>query len=233
MVAATVAKLITVQEAAELLRVHPRTVMNMAKRGELPGSKIGKQWRFDLEAVESWIGRHFRNSSPELVTPTGRQAFESVVDLLPREMVRCVDTLGSKIEVLESLSALLSHTVPGVSFESVYQALLQREEMHSTAMGGGIAFPHPRRPLPALPGPLLAGLLVRSGVEFGAPDGELTYFFVCICAPDDSVHVSILSHLAHLFRRDGTVARVKAARDPAAVLEELRTLEDSGGVESE
>ena len=57
---ATVAKLITVQEAAEILRLHPRTVMNMAKRGDLPGSKIGKQWRFDLEAVESWLENQFR-----------------------------------------------------------------------------------------------------------------------------------------------------------------------------
>jgi len=226
-----VPKLITVQEAAELLRVHPRTVMNMAKRGELPGSKIGKQWRFDLEAVEAWIANSFRQPTPLPAPQIPPREYESVIGLLPLEMIRCVDALGSRVEVLESLSAILSHSRPGVSFESVYQALLQREEMHPTAVDGGIAFPHPRRPLSALPGPLLAALLVRSGVPFGAPDGHPTFFFVCICAPDDSAHVTILARLAHLFRRDGAVARVKKAEEPGAVLEAFRTLERSANAE--
>jgi len=229
---ATVAKLITVQEAAEILRLHPRTVMNMAKRGELPGSKIGKQWRFDLEAVESWLENQFRKSVIEETEEAARVIpvdVGPVVDLLAGERVRCVETLGTKVEVLETLSALLAHAVPGMSFETVYQALSQREEMHPTALAGGVAFPHPRRPLSNVPGPLLAGLLVRSGVDFGAPDGEPTYFFVCICGPDDPTHVSLLAKLAHLFRKDDVVSGLREAEDAAGILRELRRLESSTG----
>jgi excisionase family DNA binding protein len=45
------AKLVAV-EVAKHLRVHPTTVYRMAKRGELPGFKIGSDWRFDRAQIE-------------------------------------------------------------------------------------------------------------------------------------------------------------------------------------
>ena len=38
---------LTTVEVAKQLRVHPSMVCRMAKRGELPGFKIGSAWRFD------------------------------------------------------------------------------------------------------------------------------------------------------------------------------------------
>jgi excisionase family DNA binding protein len=44
-------------EVAELLRVHPRTVKRLASQGELPGFRVGGQWRFRREAIEEYIRR--------------------------------------------------------------------------------------------------------------------------------------------------------------------------------
>jgi excisionase family DNA binding protein len=44
----------TALEAAEYLGMHPESVRRLARRGELPGRKIGKEWRFrpeDLDAL--------------------------------------------------------------------------------------------------------------------------------------------------------------------------------------
>jgi excisionase family DNA binding protein len=46
-------RLLTLQEAAEVLRLHPRTVREYLRRGELEGRLIGGRWRFrrkDLDA---------------------------------------------------------------------------------------------------------------------------------------------------------------------------------------
>ena len=46
-------RLLTIREAAEVLRLHPRTVREYVKRGEIKGRIIGKRWRFrraDLNA---------------------------------------------------------------------------------------------------------------------------------------------------------------------------------------
>ena len=46
-------RLLTLREAAEVLRLHPRTVREYLRRGELEGRVIGGRWRFrrkDLDA---------------------------------------------------------------------------------------------------------------------------------------------------------------------------------------
>ena len=44
--------MLTVREVAERLRLHPRTVYNMAKRGEIPAMKIARRWRFRASVIE-------------------------------------------------------------------------------------------------------------------------------------------------------------------------------------
>ena len=46
---------LTAMEVATLLRIHPTTVYKMAKRGELPGFKIGSDWRFDPAQIDGWV----------------------------------------------------------------------------------------------------------------------------------------------------------------------------------
>ena len=46
-------RLLTLREAAEVLRLNPRTVREYVRRGEIEGRIIGKRWRFrraDLDA---------------------------------------------------------------------------------------------------------------------------------------------------------------------------------------
>ena len=47
---------LTVEEAAELLRVEPDVVRELADAGELPGRRIGDGWRFGREALLRWLG---------------------------------------------------------------------------------------------------------------------------------------------------------------------------------
>jgi len=41
--------------AAELLRVHRKTLERMALRGELPGHKVGRFWRFRASELDEWL----------------------------------------------------------------------------------------------------------------------------------------------------------------------------------
>jgi excisionase family DNA binding protein len=46
-------QILTLTEAADLLRLHPRTVREYVRRGELQGRLLGRRWRFrrkDLDA---------------------------------------------------------------------------------------------------------------------------------------------------------------------------------------
>ena len=50
----TEAKVITINELADYLRVHRSTLYRLLKKGQLPGFKIGSDWRFNIEAIDKW-----------------------------------------------------------------------------------------------------------------------------------------------------------------------------------
>ncbi len=47
-------KVLTVNELAEYLRVHRSTIYRLLKKGQLPGFKIGSDWRFNVEVIDDW-----------------------------------------------------------------------------------------------------------------------------------------------------------------------------------
>ncbi len=47
-------EILTAQDIAQLLQMHIMTVYKLAESGELPGFKVGRQWRFRREALDEW-----------------------------------------------------------------------------------------------------------------------------------------------------------------------------------
>jgi excisionase family DNA binding protein len=48
-------KILTVSELADHLNVHRITIYRLLKDGSLPGFKIGRVWRFDLNEITNWM----------------------------------------------------------------------------------------------------------------------------------------------------------------------------------
>ena len=46
---------LTVEEVAQRFGVNATTVYRLTQRGTLPAFKIGGQWRFSLEFLDSWV----------------------------------------------------------------------------------------------------------------------------------------------------------------------------------
>jgi excisionase family DNA binding protein len=42
-------------EAAHLLRIHPKTLQRMARNREIHGIQVGKLWRFRASDLEAWL----------------------------------------------------------------------------------------------------------------------------------------------------------------------------------
>ena len=48
-------EILTISEVAELLKIAEKTVYVLAQRREVPGFKVGGQWRFSRAAINLWI----------------------------------------------------------------------------------------------------------------------------------------------------------------------------------
>ena len=42
-------------QAAAILKIHPKSLQRMARRGEIRGLQIGKVWRFRASVLDEWI----------------------------------------------------------------------------------------------------------------------------------------------------------------------------------
>jgi excisionase family DNA binding protein len=56
--------ILTVQNVAEYLRLHPSTIYRLVKTKQLPAFKIGGDWRFNRESIDRWRAAAERNQGP-------------------------------------------------------------------------------------------------------------------------------------------------------------------------
>ncbi len=48
-------QVMTSVEAAEYLKMHVKTVCRLAKEGKIPARKVGSEWRFLRQVLDSWL----------------------------------------------------------------------------------------------------------------------------------------------------------------------------------
>lgn len=47
--------IMTLEEVANYLKLQPQTVYKWAQEGQIPGAKLGKEWRFRKAILDEWI----------------------------------------------------------------------------------------------------------------------------------------------------------------------------------
>jgi PTS system nitrogen regulatory IIA component len=200
----------TIQEAAAMLGADARRIERMAQRGEIPCRKVGGRLRFNRAELTEWLQQ-------TMGTMSHSHLAQVEAGMTQQLRVEAVSTnLGSRTKhsTLRELVALAAQTGLVLDRQSVLDAVVRREELRSTAMEGGMAIPHPGRPLPdALAEPVLAVARTSHGIVFGAPDGRLTTLFFLTTARDDQHHLHTLARLCRMLRDNSFVTQLAEAQD--------------------
>lgn len=119
------------------------------------------------------------------------------------QLLRCIARIASEAD-----------SMAGISEETIFDALFNREQLSSTAWGHGVAIPHCRMaPL----SDFTAGLVVLSeGIDFHAADGEKVRLFPFVIGPENEprAHLKLLSSLALAFRDKHIRESLKDASTP-------------------
>lgn len=48
-------EILTLEEVAKYLKLQPQTVYKWAQEGQIPGAKLGKEWRFRRRTLDEWV----------------------------------------------------------------------------------------------------------------------------------------------------------------------------------
>jgi len=101
-----------------------------------------------------------------------------------------------------SKETILRNAVDGMIFlepaerDLLYRTLLAREALESTAVGEGIAIPHPRNPgALRVAEPIVSLCFLEEPVDFGALDGRPVFAIFVLISPTPKTHLHILSRL--------------------------------------
>jgi PTS system nitrogen regulatory IIA component len=105
---------------------------------------------------------------------------------------------------------------------------LAREELASTAIGGGIAIPHTRSPIVLhVSHPLVTLGFLENPVDFGALDGQPVHVLFSMVSPTVPLHLKVLSRLSFALHDPGFRKVVVDRGSPEAILAEARRVEDA------
>ncbi len=205
-------------QLATYLQRDVREVSKLASRGHLPGHKVGGEWRFARAEINHWIELQLPSyDEQQLATLERRGAHDTDLEplvgpLLPEACVAVPLLATTRTSVLRELVSLAEKSWQVFDGDAILEAIRQREEIGTTALGNGIAIPHPRRALPsALGESLIAFGRTLSGVPFGAAHGVLTDLFFLVCCRDDQTHLRVLARLSRMLLQPGFVENLREA----------------------
>lgn len=217
--------ILTLKELAEYLRVNERTILRMMENNKIQGAKIGGQWRFN----GSQIDKVFFPAESAAASPLESEDSSSIITHpqigIPVSRVmsedRIVLDLKSKdrdgvIQELTDARLLYGLVLDTKDFRD---KCLQRENVLSTGVGGGIAIPHPRDPIPTLrsSAAVIYGYS-KDGVEFNAADGKPVHMFFLVCSQNIELHLHLMGCMARLLKSESFVSGLPKCATGAEVI---------------
>ena len=135
-----------------------------------------------------------------------------ITDLVAPEAILPALKVNSKKQALQELAARAAE-LTGQNERAVFEVLLQREKLGTTAVGYGVAIPHGK--LPKLE--KIFGLFARLDrpIDFEAMDGQPVDLVFLLLAPEGAGadHLKALARVARLLREPAVTHKLRASKD--------------------
>ncbi|MDP8293147.1 MAG: PTS sugar transporter subunit IIA [Candidatus Orphnella occulta] len=123
-----------------------------------------------------------------------------MLEFLDKNAITADIVSAKKEDVITELVDLLSKVHPIKDKKSLIDTLMNREQLGSTGIGQGIGIPHAKS---SVVKNLVAALgISRTGVDFDSLDGEPTYIFLLLVAPEDAAgpHLKALAKISRMLQ---------------------------------
>lgn len=135
-----------------------------------------------------------------------------ILDILTPERAQTGVATGSKKRTLEHAARAVEKALGSSGQDgAVFDALLARERLGSTALGDGVAVPHCR--LPGCTQTIGLLLALAEGIDFDAPDSKPVDLLFVLVVPQEATdeHLQLLGRIAGMFNDGATRASLRAA----------------------
>jgi len=201
---------LTVKDVAELLNVSDKTIYRMIQNETIPCFRVGGQWRFDRREIASWI-QDTRTFSYE--TAIGHSSVDeesiSISEFLHKGGIYYNIQGMQKDFIIHSCLERIKTNIPQVDIKKLFASIMDREALCPTAVGHGIALPHPGSFGKFTSSSYIALCLLERPVPFGAVDNEDVDTLFFIFPKSERRYLRIQAKLLRLLRDDEVLSALK------------------------
>jgi len=224
-------------EVAQYLHVSEENVEKLIREESIPCEKKGDRYIFRRREIDAWASQRILGlSEPRLEdyhkTSSAKyhdlSATHAIIpELMKSAYIRADLASKTKSSVLRDMVGLADETGLLIHKDDLLESLEAREELCSTALGGGLALLHPAHHDPYVfeDSFICLGRTVQD-LPFASPDGRTTDLFFLACCQDDSIHLHVLARLCIMFYHTNALLELREAQGSEELYEVLVRAEE-------
>lgn len=208
--------LLTINEAAKLLKVSPNVIKEMINDKVFKTVKVGSTRKIAQEEIDTWLAKLNERESQMLAMKRTVCRFQ---DYFLPEYINMNFEADNKYEAIAKMSLMAKELKIIRDQRWLYEVVVAREELVSTAVGKGVALLHPRHHHPTkIKKPSILFGRCEKGVEFDAPDNKPVTLFFMLLLHNDKQHLFSLSYISKFIMKDENLEALKNAETPEDVV---------------
>jgi len=218
---------LNVKDAARLLSVSEKTIYRWIKQDLVPVYKVHESYRFNRAELLEWAGSRRRGVSGDAFEEP--EAEDSPLPTLAEALEAggvCYRIQGTTREEVITNAVAHLRLPEEVDLQNLTKTLITREQLAPTAIGQGIAIPHPRSPgLLNIARTSVTLCFLEQPVDFCALDGQPVTILLLIIAPNLRSHLHLLSKLGFVLRNSALRQALQQQQGREQLFTSLKTAE--------
>lgn len=221
------------KDVAELLNVSETTIRRWMSESKIPYYRMNKQFRFNRAEIESWVLSCKQDKEPFSPFAASSGSHErlgthqfGLFRAIHRGGVWSNVAGNTKEELIRTAMKLIA-TDLHLDAEVLTDLLLERERLMTTALSNGIAVPHTRDFLLQEAYDVVAVVIPKEPIDYGALDGQPVHTLFFLFACDDKRHLHLLAKLAHFCSQKANLELLKNRPSKDELLDAIKNWESN------
>lgn len=215
-------KMLTFNEAAKYLKVSEKVIHEMVNDNVFKVAKSGKNIKIDKDTIDAWMENLSQNDEEQLAMQRTICRFE---EYFRPENIFLDFHADNKYEAIRIAAEKAKELKIVRDAKWLYEVVVAREELVSTAVGNEVALLHPRHLHPTkIKTPSILFGRSDEGVEFDAPDNKAVSIFFMLLLHNDKQHLFSLSYISKLLMNDSIIQILKSSNSVDAIHKALTSL---------
>ncbi|HPN34827.1 MAG TPA: PTS sugar transporter subunit IIA [bacterium] len=220
---------LTVKDVVRLFNVSERTVYRWIQSANLPAYKVNEQYRFNRVEMLEWATAQKIPVSPDIFSEPDTGELPTLSRAIEAGGIYYRVSGKDKESVLRSIVAQI-RLPEEVDIDFLLQVLMARESLGSTAIGDGIAIPHPRSPIVLhVSRPIISLSFLETPIDFDAPDGVPVNIIFTLVSPTIRAHLHLLSRLSYALKDESWRKILAQPGVREEILDRLKQIEPAFG----